>query len=125
MPRVKRGTMVRKRHKKILEQASGYRMAKSTLFRQANEAVMRAGNFAYRDRRTRKRDFRRLWIARINAACRQSGLTYSKFIAGLTSAGIEIDRKMLAELAVNDAAAFAQLVQLAGGTPAKASPAAA
>src|SRR3954452_23854090 len=103
MPRVKRGVMTRKRHNKIIKAANGYWGSRSNLFRQANEAVMHAGQYAYRDRRVRKRDFRRLWIARINAACRQNDLTYSRFIAGLQAAGVELDRKVLADVAVHDA----------------------
>jgi len=110
MPRVKRGVMTRKRHNKIRQLASGYWGSRSNLFRQANEAVMHAGQYAYRDRRVRKRDFRRLWIARINAACRQNDLTYSRFICGLTRAGVEIDRKILSDLAITDPPAFAALV---------------
>jgi large subunit ribosomal protein L20 len=102
--------MTRKRHNKIRSLAKGYWGSRSNLFRQANEAVMHAGQYAYRDRRARKRDFRRLWIARINAGCRQNDLTYSRFIAGLQAAGIELDRKVLSELAVNDSQAFAALV---------------
>jgi len=111
MPRVKRGTTSHKRHKKVISRAKGYWGARSRLFKTANEAVAHALQYAYRDRRRRKRDFRRLWIARINAAARQEGMTYSRFIEGLTKAEIEIDRKMLAEMAVSDQAAFAALVQ--------------
>jgi len=111
MPRIKRGTVTRKRHKKVLSRAKGYWGARSRLFKTANEAVAHALQYAYRDRRVRKRDFRRLWIARINAAARQNGMTYSRFIEGLTKAGIEIDRKVLAEMAVSDQAAFAALVR--------------
>ncbi len=113
MPRVKRGVIAHKRHKKVLSRAKGYWGARSRLFKTANEAVMRSLKYAYRDRRTRKRDFRRLWIARINAAARQNGMTYSRFMEGLTKAGVEIDRKVLAEMAVSDEAAFAALVQKA------------
>lgn len=113
MPRVKRGMMTRKRHNRVLKRAKGYWGSKHSLYRQAHEAVMRAANFAYRDRRVRKRDFRRLWIARINAACRAQGITYSRFINGLTRAGITVDRKIMADLAVNDAPAFTALVQQA------------
>lgn len=113
MPRVKRGTTSHKRHKKAISRAKGYWGARSRLFKTANEAVAHALQYAYRDRRRRKRDFRRLWIARINAAARQEGMTYSRFIEGLTKAEIEIDRKMLAEMAVSDQAAFAALVQKA------------
>jgi large subunit ribosomal protein L20 len=113
MPRVKRGIMTHKRHKKIISRAKGYWGARSRLFKTANEAVAHALQYAYRDRRTRKRDFRRLWITRINAAARQNGMTYNRFIEGLTKAGIQIDRKILADMAVNDQAAFAALVQKA------------
>ncbi|HEY3283250.1 MAG TPA: 50S ribosomal protein L20 [Armatimonadota bacterium] len=113
MSRVKRGVMTRKRHNKVLDEAKGYRGAHSKQFKQAKEAVQHAGNYAYRDRRVRKRDFRRLWIARINAACRINGLTYSRFIDGLTKKGIEVDRKILADLAVREPQAFASLCQTA------------
>ena len=108
MPRVKRGVTARARHKKILALAKGYRG--QNVFRIAKQAVMKAGQYAYRDRRTRKRVFRALWIARINAAARGLGITYSKFMAGMKKASIDIDRKMLAELAVNDPAAFGSIV---------------
>lgn len=117
MPRVKRGVTRHRRHVKILKAASGFRGTRSRLFRFANQIVMKSRAYQYRDRRTRKRDMRRLWITRINAASRLGGLSYSKFISGLTAAGVTIDRKMLAELAVRDAASFAQLVALAGGRP--------
>ncbi|MEI6913594.1 MAG: 50S ribosomal protein L20 [Armatimonadota bacterium] len=110
MARVKRGVMTHKRHKKIIDQASGYWGARHRLFKTAKEAVMHAGNYAYRDRRNRKRDFRRLWITRISAACRIRDLRYSQFIDGLTKGGITIDRKILAHLAVEDPGAFDQLV---------------
>ena len=110
MPRVKRGVTARARHKKILKLAKGYRGRRKNVFRIAKQAVMKAGQYAYRDRRTRKRVFRQLWIARINAASRGLGITYSKFMAGMKKASIEIDRKMLAELAVNDPAAFGSIV---------------
>jgi large subunit ribosomal protein L20 len=110
MPRVKRGVTARARHKKILALAKGYRGRRKNVFRIAKQAVMKAGQYAYRDRRTRKRVFRALWIARINAAARGLGITYSKFMAGMKQASIEIDRKMLAELAVNDPAAFGSIV---------------
>ena len=106
MPRVKRGVTAHARHKKILALAKGYRGRRKNVFRIAKQAVMKAGQYAYRDRRTRKRVFRRLWIARINAASRELGVTYSKFMAGLKKAQIGIDRKVLADLAVNDPAAF-------------------
>jgi large subunit ribosomal protein L20 len=110
MPRVKRGVTARARHKKILALAKGYRGRRNNVFRIAKQAVMRAGQYAYRDRRTRKRVFRSLWIARINAAAREHGLNYSRFIAGLNKAAIGLDRKVLAELAVNDKPAFAAIV---------------
>ena len=110
MPRVKRGVTARARHKKILALAKGYRGRRKNVFRIAKQAVMKAGQYAYRDRRTRKRVFRQLWIARINAAARGLGITYSKFMAGMKKASIGIDRKMLAELAVNDPAAFGSIV---------------
>lgn len=113
MPRIKRGIMTHKRHKKVLDRAKGYWGGRSRLFKTANEAVMHAMNYAYRDRRNRKRDFRRLWIARINAASRANGMTYSRFMEGLTKAGIEIDRKVLAEMAVSDSAGFSTLVKKA------------
>lgn len=111
MARVKRGQMTRKRHNNVLEQAKGYRMSHHSQFKQAKEAVQHALQYAYRDRRNRKREFRALWIARINAACRQNGVTYSAFIALLNGKGIELDRKVMADMAVNDAAGFAALVQ--------------
>ncbi|MDI9461445.1 MAG: 50S ribosomal protein L20 [Saccharofermentanales bacterium] len=111
MSRVKRGVNARARHKKVLKQAKGYFGHKSKLFRVANQAVLKSGNYAYRDRRRKKRDFRRLWIARINAASRQNGLSYSKFINGLKKAGIGLDRKILADMAVNDKEGFASLVE--------------
>jgi large subunit ribosomal protein L20 len=113
MPRAKGGPKTRARRKRVLNQAEGYWGAKSKLFRSATEAVDRALKYAYRDRKVRKRDFRRLWIARINAATRQNGLTYSRFIAGLAKSGVEIDRKILAELAVSDPAGFSKLVETA------------
>jgi large subunit ribosomal protein L20 len=110
---VKRGTNTRRRHKKILKLAKGYRGSKSRLFRVANPQVLRSLSYAYRDRRTKKRDFRRLWIARINAAARMNGMSYSMFISGLKKAGVQINRKVLADLAVNDGAAFEKLVSVA------------
>lgn len=110
MPRVKRGVTARARHKKVLALAKGFRGRRGNVFRIAKQAVMKAGQYAYRDRRTRKRVFRALWIARINAAARGLGITYSKFMAGMKKASIDIDRKMLAELAVNDPAAFGSIV---------------
>ncbi|KEQ17286.1 50S ribosomal protein L20 [Endozoicomonas numazuensis] len=113
MARVKRGVVARKRHKKVLKAAKGYYGARSRIFRVAKQAVTKAGQYAYRDRRQRKRQFRALWIARINAGARMNGLSYSRFIAGLKKAAIEIDRKVLADLAVHDKAVFGQLVEKA------------
>ncbi|MDQ3959826.1 MAG: 50S ribosomal protein L20 [Pseudomonadota bacterium] len=113
MPRVKRGVTARARHKKVLAQAKGYVGRRKNVFRVAKQAVTRAGQYAYRDRRQRKRQFRGLWIVRINAAARQCGLSYSRFMDGLKKAAIEIDRKVLAELAISDQAAFAQLAERA------------
>ena len=113
MPRVKRGVTARARHKKVLALAKGFRGRRGNVYRVAKEAVMKAGQYAYRDRRTRKRVFRQLWIARINAAARECGLSYSKFMNGLKKASIEIDRKVLADLAVFEKAVFAQLVEKA------------
>lgn len=109
MPRVKRGVTARARHKKVLALAKGYRGRRKNVYRIAKQAVMKAGQYAYRDRRQRKRQFRQLWIVRINAAARQNGLSYSKFMNGLKKAAIVIDRKVLADLAVFDQAAFSQL----------------
>ena len=111
MPRVKRGVTARARHKKVLALAKGFRGRRGNVFRIAKEAVMKAGQYAYRDRRTKKRVFRQLWIARINAAARELGLTYSQFANGIRKAGIEIDRKVLADIAVHDKAAFAGIVE--------------
>jgi large subunit ribosomal protein L20 len=113
MPRVKRGVAAHRRHKKLLNQAEGRRGTRSTLIRPAREALIHALVYAYRDRRDRKRDMRRLWVQRINAASRQNGLPYGRFIAGLRAAGIEVNRKMLADLAIRDAAAFTRMVELA------------
>ena len=110
MPRVKRGVTARARHKKILALAKGYRGRRKNVFRIAKQAVMKAGQYAYRDRRTRKRVFRQLWIARINAASRGLGITYSKFMAGLKKANIEIDRKVLSDMAIHDPAGFSSIV---------------
>jgi len=110
MPRVKRGVTARARHKKVLERAKGYRGRRGNVYKIAVQAVMRAGQYAYRDRRNKKRVFRRLWIARINAAAREHGITYSVFINGLNKAAIGLDRKVLADLAVNDKPAFAAIV---------------
>ena len=113
MPRVKRGVTARARHKKIIAQAKGYKGARKNVFRVAKQAVIRAGATAYRDRRQRKRQFRRLWIARINAAARECGLSYSRLIDGLNKADIGIDRKVLADIAVFDKAAFAEIAEKA------------
>ena len=113
MARVKTGRITRKKHKKILKQAKGYYGAKGYRFRMAKQAVMKSGVYSYVGRKDKKSNFRKLWIARINAAARQNGLTYSKMIAGLKKANIVINRKMLAELAVNDPAAFAKLAETA------------
>lgn len=113
MARVKRGVQARRRHKKILKLAKGYYGARSRVFRVAKQAVIKAGQYAYRDRRQRKRQFRALWIARINAAARQNDMTYSQFIYGLKKAEIEMDRKVLADLAVFDKPAFAAIVEKA------------
>jgi len=113
MPRVKRGVTTKAKHKKVLDQAKGFRGRRGNVFTIAKEAVMKAGQYAYRDRRQRKRQFRALWIARINAAVREHGLTYSAFMNGLKKASIEVDRKVLADLAVADKAAFAQLASQA------------
>jgi large subunit ribosomal protein L20 len=113
MPRVKRGVTARARHKKVLEQAKGFRGRRKNVYRIAKEAVMKAGQYAYRDRRNKKREFRALWITRINAAARDAGVTYSQFMAGLKKAGIEVDRKVLADLAVMDKPAFAKIAEQA------------
>lgn len=113
MPRVKGGTVTRQRRKKVIKLAKGYYGSKRTLYKVANQAVMKSGMYAYRDRRQKKRDFRRLWITRINAAARINGLSYSRLMHGLKVAGIEVNRKMLADLAVTDANAFAQLAEAA------------
>ena len=113
MARVKRGVVARRRHKKILNQAKGYYGARSRVFRVAKQAVIKAGQYAYRDRRNRKRAFRALWIARINAGARANGLSYSRLIAGLKKANVEIDRKVLADLAVHEPEAFGAIVKQA------------
>lgn len=113
MPRVKGGVVSRKRRKRVLKLAKGYFGSKHTLYKTANEQVMKSLQYAYRDRRQKKRDFRKLWITRINAAARMNGLSYSKLMHGLKLAGIEVNRKMLADLAVSDAAAFATLANTA------------
>jgi large subunit ribosomal protein L20 len=111
--RVKGGPRLRQRHKKILRSTKGYQDGRRRLWRTANQAALKAGRYQYRDRRTRKRDMRRLWIMRINAAARQQGLSYSRFMYGLKTAGVEVNRKMLAEMAVNDSHTFGQLVDVA------------
>jgi large subunit ribosomal protein L20 len=113
MPRVKRGFKARQRRKKVLKAAKGFRGGQGRLFKTASIAVNRAGMFAYRDRRTKKRDFRRLWIIRINAAVRDNGLSYSAFMGGLHKAGINLDRKILADMAINDPATFSEVVSMA------------
>ena len=113
MPRVKVGVTAHRRHKKILKLAKGYKGSKSKQFKKANETVMKALFYARRDRRAKKGNLRRLWIARINAAARTNGISYSKLINGLTKAGVEVNRKMLADLAISDAAAFTKLVEVA------------
>ena len=113
MARVKRGVTAHRRHKKILRQAKGYYGNRSKLYRVANQAVMRSLQYAYAHRKLRKRDFRKLWIARINAACRMNNMSYSRFINGLNKAGVEINRKVLADLAITDAKAFSDLVEVA------------
>lgn len=113
MPKVKRGVTAKARHKKVLKKAKGYYGARSRTYKVARQAVFKAGQYAYRDRRTRKRDFRRLWITRINAGAKELGMSYSVFINGLSTAGIELDRKILADLAVRDKAAFAVIVERA------------
>ena len=113
MPRVKRGVTAHARHKKVLDKAKGYRGARSKVFRVAKQAVTKAGQYAYRDRRQRKRQFRALWIARINAGARENGMSYSVFMNGLKKAEIEIDRKVLSDIAIFDKAAFTMLVEKA------------
>lgn len=112
MPRVKGGTVTRKRRKKVLKLAKGYYGSKHTLFKVANQQVMKSLMYAYCDRRQKKRDFRKLWIARINAAARMNGLSYSRFMHGLKLAGIEVNRKMLSEIAIHDEKAFAELAEV-------------
>jgi len=113
--RVKRSVNAKKKRRSVLEQASGYRGQRSRLYRKAKEQTLHSGVYAYRDRRKRKSDFRRLWIQRINAAARAEGMTYNRFIQGLKAADVDVDRRMLAELAVNDPAAFTALVKVAKG----------
>ncbi|YAL82052.1 50S ribosomal protein L20 [Dermacoccaceae bacterium W4C1] len=123
MARVKRAVNAQKKRRTVLEQASGYRGQRSRLYRKAKEQVTHSMGYSYRDRRARKGDFRRLWIQRINAGCRANGMTYNRFIQGLKVAGVEVDRRMLAELAVNDPAAFATMVELAkANVPAQEQP---
>jgi len=112
MARVRRGTVLRRRHKRVLKQAKGYFGRKSKNFRVAKQAVMKSGQYAYEHRRLKKRDFRRLWISRINAAARLNGMSYSRFMHGLSVAGVGLDRKILADLAVNDKEGFAELVEI-------------
>ena len=113
MPRVKTGTITRARHKKVMKQAKGYFGSKHRLYKSAKEQVMHSLSYAYRDRRQKKRDFRKLWITRINAACRLNNISYSKFINGLSKAGVTINRKMLSELAIDNPASFTDLVSIA------------
>jgi len=113
MPRVKRGVIARARHKKVLNAAKGYRGRRKNVYRIAKQAVMKAGQYAYRDRRQKKRQFRTLWIARINAGARECGLTYSRFMNGLKKSAVDVDRKVLADLAVFDKVAFAKFVEIA------------
>ncbi len=125
MARVKRSVNAHKKRREVLEQASGYRGQRSRLYRKAKEQVTHSFSYAYRDRRARKGEFRKLWIQRINAAVRAEGMTYNRFIAGLRTAGVEVDRKILADLAVTDGAAFAALVQVAKDSQPSSAPAAA
>lgn len=113
MARVKNGATTKARHKKVLKQAKGYFGSKHRLYKTAKEQVMHSGKYAFRDRKQRKRDFRKLWITRINAACRENEISYSRFIEGLTKAGVEVNRKMLSEIAIQDPKAFSELVQVA------------
>ena len=113
MARVKNGAVTKARHKKIIKAASGYFGSKHTLYKTAKEQLMHSGQYAFRDRKNRKRDFRKLWITRINAACRMNDIIYSKFISGLNKAGVEVNRKMLSEIAINDEKAFAEFVAIA------------
>jgi len=113
MARVKNGAVTKARHKKVLKQAKGYFGSKHRLYKTAKEQLMHSGQYAFRDRKQKKRDFRKLWITRINAACRENNISYSRFIEGLTKAGVEINRKMLSEVAINDPKAFSELVKVA------------
>ncbi len=112
MARVKNGATTKARHKKVLKQAKGYFGSKHRLYKTAKEQLMHSGMYAYRDRKQKKREFRKLWITRINAACRENGISYSRFIEGLTKAGVEVNRKMLSEIAINDPKAFSELVEI-------------
>ncbi len=126
MARVKNGATTKARHKKVLKQAKGYFGSKHRLYKSAKEQLMHSGQYAFRDRRQKKREFRKLWITRINAACRINGISYSRFIEGLTKAGVEVNRKMLSEIAIHDEKAFAELVEVAKqGKEGKVSPSAA
>ena len=116
MPRVKRGVTARARHKKVLERAKGFRGRRKSVYRVAKQAVIKAEQYAYRDRRNKKRTFRALWIVRINAGCRLNGISYSRFMAGLKKSGVELDRKVLSDLAVRDKTTFAKLVETAKAT---------
>ena len=113
MPRAKGGPAAKRRHKKVLKRAKGFTGAKGKVYRRANEAVLKSLHYSYRDRRNKKRDFRRLWITRINAAARMNGMSYSRFMDGLQKAGVDINRRVLAELAANDQEAFSELVKIA------------
>ena len=113
MARVKSSVVTKQRHKKVLKRAKGYFGSKHRLYKSAKEQLMHSGQYAFRDRKQKKRDFRKLWITRINAACRENEISYSRFIEGLTKAGVEVNRKMLAEIAINDKEAFANLVKVA------------
>ena len=113
MARVKNGAVTKARHKKVLKQAKGYFGSKHRLYKTAKEQLMHSGQYAFRDRKQKKRDFRKLWITRINAACRENGVSYSRFIEGLTKAGVEVNRKMLSEIAIHDKEAFKELVKVA------------
>jgi len=113
MARVKNGAVTKARHKKVLKEAKGYFGSKHRLYKSAKEQLMHSGQYAFRDRKQKKRDFRKLWITRINAACRQNDISYSRFIEGLTKAGVEVNRKMLSEIAINDPKAFSELVKVA------------
>ena len=113
MARVKNGAVTKARHKKVLKQAKGYFGSKHRLYKSAKEQLMHSGQYAFRDRKQKKREFRKLWITRINAACRENGISYSRFIEGLNKAGVEVNRKMLSEIAINDPKAFTELVEVA------------